>query len=358
MKNDQRPQGCAGEHDSSMSSLKPNCALLQWAALQNHLSPHLQGVLLRLVSLMGDDGSLSLSQTAIAPLINMGERQTRAAIKELVSEGLIKRTRQGAVGRGRAPDRLSANVDTGDIPPVSVNSHNGETGEQSPPPHEICDNGHIGGPSPVSVQICDNGDNAAMSPVSVILDAEFVDNSPAPYKGTGARADKLTLNTLSTEIYSEPTERASTAVALIAAASSDSPPPPKIPAWQRVADAVRSPWLDPNKSIDLAMHGKKVQRWIDAGADELLDVIPTVERLCERKGEAISTWNYFEKAVIDAARKRKASELPLELITAEATHDQRDRPASTYSPQRRRARSVETEILMRDILDGTPERVG
>jgi len=331
MKNDQRPQGCAGEHDSSMSSLKPNCALLQWAALQNHLSPHLQGVLLRLVSLMGDDGSLSLSQTAIAPLIKMGERQTRAAIKELVSEGLIKRTRQGAVGRGRAPDRLSANVDNGDTPPLSVNSHNGDTGEQSPPPHEICDNGHIGGPSPVSVQICDNGDNAAMSPVSLILDAEFVDNLPAPYKGTGARADKLTLNTLSTEIYSETAESVSESVREVVMAG---------------GGPFREEWVLGTNERTFAhsqglLNGSVDRTFAMFGAHHMA------------KGTITVNWRgEWKKWVLRQAHD------PRFKTNNEAMNDQRsDRPANEGDYTRRK-RSRHIDALFADESDGPPKHLG
>ena len=91
---------------------------------------------------------------------------------------------------------------------------------------------------------------------------------------------------------------------VVARASSDTPPPP---AWQRVLDEVRSPFLDENKFERLILEGAIVQRWIDAGADEHLDVIPTVRRLIAAKREAVP-WNYFTKAVREAAARRKAAE--------------------------------------------------
>lgn len=331
MKNDQRPHACAGEHDSSMSSLKPNCALLQWAALQTHLSPHMQGVLLRLVTLMDDNGSLSMSQTAIAPLIKMGERQTRAAIKDLVSEGLIKRTRQGAVGRGRAPDKLSAAVDTGDIPPVSVNSHNGDTGEQSPPPREKTDNGHIGGPSPVSTEKRDNGDNAATSPVSVILDAEFVDNLPATYKGTGARADKLTLNTLSTEIYSETSELVSDGVREIVMAG---------------GGPFREEWVLGTSERAFA-HG---QGLLNGSVDRTFAMFGAHHMA---KGTITVSWRAeWKKWVLRQAHD------PRFKANNEAMNDERsDRPADQGSYTRRK-RSRHIDALFADEPDGPPKHLG
>lgn len=115
------------------------------------------------------------------------------------------------------------------------------------------------------------------------------------------------------EFYPEPPE-----LVVMVAANSDRPPPP---AWQRVLDAVRSPYLDENKSQRLILEGYEVEAWLRAGADEHLDVIPTVRRLIERKRESVP-WSYFTKAVREAAAKRKAAE-QFEIITpAEAkSHD-------------------------------------
>lgn len=195
-----------------------NCDLLRWAADQTKISPHLQGILVRLVRLMDDDGVLAMKQAEIAPLIGIGERQTRAAIAALVDAKVINRKRRGGLGGGRVCDALICNRPekaTGETPPLSAQ------------PAEIakCDNGGcsplatggkaqpaIGGMSPLSSAKSATGDNAVELPVSEILDAEFVDNSPAPYKGTGARAEELTLNTLSTELYSEQAELVSESV--------------------------------------------------------------------------------------------------------------------------------------------------
>lgn len=149
-----------------------------------------------------------------------------------------------------------------------------------------------------------------------IEDAEFVDNG-ARHISTGARAQKLTLNTTSqSELNLQPPVSEVTVV--VARASSDTPPPP---AWQRVLDEVRSPFLDENKFERLILEGAIVQRWIDAGADEHLDVIPTVRRLIAAKREAVP-WNYFTKAVREAASRRKAAEARQLPITAQETRNE------------------------------------
>lgn len=183
-----------------------NCATLKWVADQDDLAPHLQGILLRLVKLMDDDGRISLAQAKIAPHVGLGERQTRQAIKDLVGKGALVRKRQGAVRKGRAPDLLSANFerqrDNGSTSPVSAEiSDNGEAPPLPPLSTKTGDKLDTGGASPLSRKKPDNGDNAAASPVSEFEDAEFVDNPPAPCIGTGARAETLNLNTSGSEIH-------------------------------------------------------------------------------------------------------------------------------------------------------------
>lgn len=89
-----------------------NCALLAWAADQTQLTPHLQGILVRLVRLMDEHGALTLPQAQIAPAIHLGQTQTRAAIKALVEAGVIVRERRGSVGGGRQCDALHAKCDS------------------------------------------------------------------------------------------------------------------------------------------------------------------------------------------------------------------------------------------------------
>jgi len=123
---------------------------------------------------------------------------------------------------------------------------------------------------------------------------------------------------------------------------------------------VSSRALDPSRYAGLNSGAARVKTWVQSGADFDQDILPAIREGCvslERKGSAAQTWTYFDNIVRKHMAQRIANELPIDL-SQEALNDQRNRPASTYTPQRRRARSVETEILMRDILDGTPERVG
>lgn len=337
-------KGCDG--GASRATLR-RCELLQWAADQERLSLHLHGVLIRLVKLMDDSGAIGVAQAAIAEAIGLGERQTRAAIKELVAANALKRTRRGAVGRGRAPDLLSANIDNGETPPLSENSHKGDTAPISPPPLEISQNGDTGGTSPLPSKNADNGDNAATSPVSVIEDAEFVDNSPAPYKGTGARAQNLELITTGLELNPERAEQASAAA------------PTKIlngSAKGMLAHELSSTLIRviDHQSLNprnhrLAATCGELRALIDAGADFDLDIVPTVRSICERKnGEQINSYKYFSAAIRDNARSRKAIEAQANTpITAEAIdHDLFARTSYASAPERREPLNLATRKRM------------
>lgn len=113
----------------SAQSVGMDCALLAWAADQNQLTPHLQGILLRMVRMMAPDGTLMIPQGAIALGVRLGETQTRAAIKALVEAGVLLRTRRGAVGKGRSCDVLTANRerqhDNRDVSAVSPDNRDG-----------------------------------------------------------------------------------------------------------------------------------------------------------------------------------------------------------------------------------------
>lgn len=336
-------KGCDG--GASHGTLR-RCQLLQWAADQEQLAIHLQGVLLRLVKLMDEHGAIAMAQAKIAPLIGLGERQTRAAIKELVGVGVLKRTRQGAVGRGRAPDLLTANYDNGDASPLSDNSHKGDTAPVSTPPRANFDNSDSGGASPVSAQKCDNGDNAVELPVSVIEDAEFVDNSPPPYKGTGARAQNLELITTGSEFNPERAEQAAAAPAKILNGSAKGMLAHELSSTLiRVID---HPSLNP-RNHRLAATCGELRALIDAGADFDLDIVPTVRSICERKnGEQINSYKYFAAAIRDNSRARKAIEAQTIVpITAEANaNDLFARTSYASAPERREPLNLATRKRM------------
>ena len=144
------------------------------------------------------------------------------------------------------------------------------------------------------------------------------------------------------EVYPVEVE-ASGEVVVVAHASSDRPPPP---VWQRVTDAVGSPWLDPNKTQSLILEGYVVANWLRDGADEHLDIVPTVRRLIERK-RAHVPWSYFDRAVREAAARRLASANPNPITPAEVRFDQ----SSSYDgPEIRRPKiSASTAILLRQM---------
>ena len=331
--------------DASRATVR-RCELLQWAADQTDLSLHLHGVLIRLVKLMDDAGAIGVAQTAIAEAIGLGERQTRAAIKELVSAGALKRTRRGAVGRGRAPDLLSANIDSGETPPLSENSHKGDTAPLSPPPRENSQTGDTGGASPLTLKNADNGDNAATSPVSVIEDAQFVDNSDAPYEGTGARAQNLELITTGSEFNPERAEQAAAAPAKILNGSAKGMLAHELSSTLiRVID---HPSLNP-RNHRLAATCGELRALIDAGADFDLDIVPTVRSICERKnGEQINSYKYFAAAIRDNSRARKAIEAQTIVpITAEANaNDLFARTSYASAPERREPLNLATRKRM------------
>lgn len=195
--NKPRPLSCEGDAEWM------NCEILRWAADQIHITPHLQGILIRLVRLMDDDGALSMKQTDIAPLIGLGERQTRAAIAALVEAKVIQRKRRGGLGGGRVCDALICNrpeMATGESQPLSeqpAESANCDTGGSSP----LATGGNAqpatGDTSPLSTEKQATGDNAVELPVSEIEAAPDATYPQDACIGTGARADKLNLNTSS-----------------------------------------------------------------------------------------------------------------------------------------------------------------
>lgn len=164
-----------------------------------------------------------------------------------------------------------------------------------------------------------------------------VDNERAHIEHACARADTNLKNTTLSELNSETLSQ----VVVVVPANSDRPPPPL---WQQVLDAVRSPFLDENKQANLILEGYIVSGWVRDGADIELDVIPTVRRLIERKGEPVP-WDYFTKAVRQAAAKRKQHAAANPITTEEANaHDTRTGDADPGV--RRRPRSALTQRAM------------
>jgi len=326
-----------------------NCAHLKWVADQDDLALHLQAVLLRLVKLMDDDGCIRMAQAQIAPHVGLGSRQTRQAIQDLVTAKALTRKRQGTiakkgekgVGKGRAPDLLSANFqrsrDTGDSPPLSV--ENGDNGEAPPlPPLSFGKRDKVdsGAQSPVSEEKADNSDNAAALPLSVIEDAEFVDNSPPHIEHAGARA-QLTLKTTTSELNPE---RAETSFESGAHASANPMPS-------------GGGELDPDWTLSDKHRAFANERgFLNGSCDELFGQF--IDR-CTTHGPRISVgwgaeWRRWVRNEVKFNAQRQSPK-------TENTHDQRDHQTGTagragQSSNRGGALSTSSEILLRKIARG------
>lgn len=178
--------------DSRVSREATRCVWLVWASQQMQITPHMQGVLVRMATLMDAAGAITLTQKEIAAAIRMSERQTRAAIADLVKAGVIERKRRGGVGAGRVCDVLSAILATGAIPPLAT----------QPAGEATCDNGDMppeatgekaqpatGDNPPVSQQA--SVDSGGRPPVDSV--------SRARIEHAGARAEANLKNTTSSE---------------------------------------------------------------------------------------------------------------------------------------------------------------
>lgn len=69
---------------------------------------------------------------------------------------------------------------------------------------------------------------------------------------------------------------------------------------EALVDAVASPWLDPMKAPGLITSSGKIVAWRQRGADWSRDVLPVVRGLCAAARGPISTWGYFDRAVLQA----------------------------------------------------------
>lgn len=262
-----------------------------------------------------------------------GESTVPRAVRKLISHGYLERQFNDGrantyVVRLPSPEQAGINNDTGVAKPPSSVDTGISTGSGS---------GNTG----AAVETPDDTATSQENQRGGVR----VDTGIAPPKDNNQNPP---------ELNPEPVELGSTVV--VVRASSDTPPPP---AWQRVADEVGSPWLDPNKSHGLILTGPRVQGWIDAGADEALDIVPTVRRICAAKRERIATWEYFHDAVRTNAARRKAAEVTQDPIKPEeanhgcapsASGDQlvrRERvsPTTAARMRRREARHAERDAI-------------
>ena len=180
----------------------------------------------------------------------------------------------------------------------------------------------------------------------MIEDAQFVDNSDAPYEGTGARAQNLELITTGSEFNPERAEQAAAAPAKILNGSAKGMLAHELSSTLiRVID---HPSLNP-RNHRLAATCGELRALIDAGADFDLDIVPTVRSICERKnGEQINSYKYFAAAIRDNSRARKAIEAQTIVpITAEANaNDLFARTSYASAPERREPLNLATRKRM------------
>lgn len=304
-----------------------DCNLLKWSASQSGLSMQEYAVLVALAS-RAVGGKATVSKADLAAQFKCSDRHISDVLAKLEQNlsAHFERAREGAKGRGRAANSYT-------ITPAL----NGT-------PLPVSDATSVNSGSGTGVLVTESNRNPASGKSalhgSLVPEAEFrevVEKSPPNNNN----------NKPPLEIYPERAVLAEPVV--VVAANSDRPPPP---VWQQLADEIRSPFLDPNKSQSLVMSGGVVANWIAAGADYERDIVPTVRRIMAgkaSKGQHIRAWGYFTDAVREAAAARLASEQPMQIITPEFANDQQPSGHDQHPGVRRRARSPITEYAMRQI---------
>ncbi len=262
-----------------------DCALLELAAGQDGL-PAQQYALLVMLARLSVDGRVTISKIDLGARVGLKERQTYTVLQFLAARGLITINHNAGEGAGRLPSTYSL-LATGSALPIAPMQHVADclnaTGNQVP---------------------------IAAQPIGNVLPiAPRQQTADCP--GIGPPKEN---NQTPRELYPEPLELE----AAVAAAPRARPPA------DRVVEAIASPLLDPSKSLRLVETSTVVAKWIEAGADLELDVIPTVSRLIARRVEPVRTWAYFTSAVREAAAERLAPVTPIQ--PAEAFDGQRPQP--------------------------------
>lgn len=173
-----------------------NCEAVQWALAQSAptLSSSAKFLLVAIASRL-EGGLLAASQAELAAIVSLGVRQVRTLLKDLEREGFIERKKQGGNGAGRLADAITVQFE-----------QPAKTAASQQPENIAVASGKITRTKRKTLP----QQPAEIAPgLAAIEDAEFVDNSDAPYKGTGARAQTLT-NIITYQDSSEDTELVST----------------------------------------------------------------------------------------------------------------------------------------------------
>lgn len=269
-----------------------NCAAAAWAFEQDAPTSSAKFLLVAIASRTDSAGELQASQTELARLVQISDRQVRTLLKALEGAGLIIRKRNAGVGSGRVADRIILPLAQPEeisacVQPETISAGNRKSAPRQP--EEI---------SPAT------GKDFRRQPEEI-----------SAFEATGN--PPLNIYKTPQEIYPEPLELVSSVVDDVRAGASAKP---AYELARIIVDRVNSPWLDPNKSQKLPRTAGRIHVWLEAGADFDLDVLPTVTGVCKRMnghGEQIESWSYFDKAVRKATAQRKAAEQPMDLILAD-----------------------------------------
>lgn len=293
-----------------------------------------------------------ITKAELGAIVGLKERQVHSILKDLeggIQNYLLKK-RQGGKGKGRAANiyEIRGDATGGQVQPDWPSYQQPTTGKQ--------------------LQVASNQQSSAGNAVpSASPDRQFVacEKPPStseelpvacgeilpPIEHAPARGNTNLKLRDTSQLYPERAELVATAARAKLNGSAKG-----MHAYELMGHLIRivdSPSLDA-RSAGLAKTCHELKNLIDDGADFDADIVPTVIELCARKnGEPIKSMAYFSAAIrANAATRLRLEQQERNPITpAEATtNDQR--PSHSYaSAGKRRARSVETEILMRDILD-------
>lgn len=327
-----------------------NCEAVAWALALDLKPSSAKWVLVAIASEI-KDGVLQASQAEIARIVGMTDRSVRSALKMLEERGYIKRTPNPGRGAGRMADTISLGQ------PEARQPEKSSAGKITQP-----ENPASGKRNRTNRKSMPHQPEGISAEQAETVAAEAVDNCGGAHKGTPARAETPTLNNTTSELNPEREELAATA-ARDSAPSLLNGTAKGMLAHDLARNLIRivgSPSLDP-RSHRLFVTCGEIRAWIDEGADFDSDIVPTVADLCARKGgRPIQSFKYFGGAVRDAALTRIAiAERKLNKITLEEANAHAERTGSKQhsyaSAGRRRARSVETEILMRDLAGDPPD---
>ena len=144
--------------------------------------------------------------------------------------------------------------------------------------------------------------------------------SPKPTRSTGVISDSKRKKDVESAATSESVARASDlSAADWSNASADEMKRLRDLLWEKAKGAINT------QAINLEVMAEPMA-WLNAGADLNLDVLPAVERVAFRQRNSgrslISSWGYFQSAVLDHVKDRKARDKAITDAMGDALTDQ------------------------------------